>query len=259
MPTVGKDAPTPSGMDEDLYRTLRDNVTVVLVRPRFAGNVGAAARAVRSMGFARLAVVNPQVRVDDPRAREMAADAGDLLATVKTYRTTSQAVSSAHIVVGTTRRHGRLRGQRLSPRDLADLLSKEAAFNSVAVLFGPEDAGLTNREISLCHWLVSIPTGVTSRSLNVSHAVTIMCYELSLAFARMTTKRLATAGQLEALFQQMERTLLEAGFLQQENPLRIMLPIRRVFYRAGLDQREIRILRGILRQFDYHIHRERQT
>jgi len=245
-------------LNRTLNRPLWDNVTIILVRPRFAGNIGASARAIKSMGFTQLAVVSPRVPTDDPRACEMAADAGDIVAAAKTYPTAAQAVSRAHVVVGTTRRQGRVRGSSISPRDLAQLLCAKGAAGSVAVLFGPEDAGLTNREISLCHWLVTIPTGEASRSLNVSHAVSIICYELSLAFAEMTKPRLATAGQLELLFQQMERTLLDAGFLHKENPLRIMLPLRRLFYRAGLDQREIRILRGMLRQLDYHIHRERR-
>jgi len=189
----------------------------------------------------------------------MVADAAGVLAAARTYRTTAEAVTHAHTVVGTTRRQGRLRGQPLSPRALAQLLCARAAAGSVALLFGPEDTGLTNREIALCHWLVTIPTGDTSRSLNVSHAVTILCYELSLALAEMTTERRATSGQLEALFRHMERTLLDAGFLDRKNTLRIMLPLRRLFYRAGLDQREIRILRGVMRQFDHHIHHQRQA
>ena len=232
---------------------------VVLVRPRFAGNIGASARAVKSMGFTRLAVVSPRVRVDDPRAQEMAADAVDVLAAVRTYRSTIDAVADSHLVVGTTRRHGKLRSEPLHPRSLAQFLCAKVATHSVAILFGPEDTGLTNKDISLCHSLVTIPTGDGSRSLNVSHAVSIICYELSLAFAEMTKEHLATANQLEALFEQMERTLLDVGFLQKENPLRMMLPLRRLLYRAGLDQREIRILRGIMRQLDHHIHRERQV
>lgn len=88
--------------------------------------------------------------------------------------------------------------------------------------------------------------------------MSIPCCELSLALAEMGRTRLATAGQLEVLFQHMERTLLGASFLRKANPLRVMFPPRRLFYRAGLDQRETRIQRGMLRGFDYHVHRQRR-
>jgi tRNA/rRNA methyltransferase len=163
------------------------------------------------------------------------------------------ALAGFGFVAGTTRRGGAGRRGRIWPRALAAELPELCAGNDIAVLFGREESGLTNEELQFCQRLVTIPTSEGLASLNLSQAVLVLAYEIHLAAVsaaedRPPAQRRAPTAELEGLYGQMERVLLEIGYLHPENPARMMRVFRRLLGRAGPDAAEVRALRGIFRQ-----------
>jgi TrmH family RNA methyltransferase len=166
------------------------------------------------------------------------------------------ALAGYGLVAGTTRRGGSGRRGRITPRALAAEALAAAADNDVALLFGREDSGLTNEELAYCQALVTIPSSEGFGSLNLAQSVLVLAYELFLASGAAggarAARRRATTVELEGLYGHMERVLLDIGYLHRENPARMMRVFRRLLGRAGPDEREVRALRGILRQVTWY-------
>jgi tRNA/rRNA methyltransferase len=160
-----------------------------------------------------------------------------------------------------TARTGRDRSPLLSPDALAKQLVSLSVGNRIGLVFGPEREGLRNEELSFCHLFVRIPCSGNFPSLNLAQAVMVICYELSKAsdHAPERPRHLAESHQLEEMFEHMERTLIDIGFLDPDHPERIMRALRKVFGRSALDEREVRILRGVWSQMDWHLGRKRKT
>lgn len=215
-------------------------------------NIGACARAMRNMGIGELALVAPHVSPLHPDAILLGVHARELLERARVFPTLLEAVADCTWVVGTTRRGGKGRRGVVTPRQMAAELAEIIGQNRVALVFGPEDRGLSNRDLDLCQRLVTIPADEHYGSLNLAQAVMILLYEISLACKEGTRapkeKTLATAEELEGMYRQMEELLLRIGFLHKENPKRIMTVLRRILGRAMLEPREVRVVRGILRQ-----------
>jgi tRNA/rRNA methyltransferase len=238
-----------------------ENVTIVLKGPKFPGNVGSAARCAKNMGIGKMIVVGNR-DLDDEAVRQMAThESKDIVEAIRHFDTLDEALAEFSWIVGTTARQGSGRGPVVSPRRMAEsfvLLSQE---NDIALLFGPEDTGLTNDDLRFCQTVVTIPT-VGFKSLNLSHAVMIICYELFMA--RMSdepkpTPKLAGSRELEGMYVQLKAVLQAIGFLNPENPDYWMMHIRRLFARTTLQAREVKIIRGICRQIEwYGDHKERK-
>lgn len=229
------------------------NISIILVEPQHPGNVGMVCRAMKNMGLSSLRLVNP-CPTDHPEARKFAVSAQDLLESAERFPTLRDALADVVLSVGTTRRFGKYRQEVLTPGETARELVSRMCTGRVALVFGREDNGLTTEEISLCTVLGSIETAGEYGSLNLAQAVLIFCYEVHRAMGGEITpfqRRLAAGGELESLFGQMERTLLRIGFLNPENPDHIMRSLRRIINRAGVDSREVSILRGIMSQIDW--------
>jgi tRNA/rRNA methyltransferase len=228
----------------------RDNVAIVLQRPRFPENIGSAARAMCNMGFSRLIVVNPGIW-DEDRIRRLATHAaGGVVDAIVRCDDLTCALAPFGYVVGTTARLGGLRPTLKSPDLLARQLIPLTCSNSVAILFGPEDRGLTNDELKRCHQLVNIPTADFS-SLNLAQAVMVVCY--CLATATLTTPpaavpRLATRAEIDRMYDELTDTLVDIGYVNPENPDYWMIRIRRFFTRLSLRAGEAGVVRGICRQ-----------
>jgi tRNA/rRNA methyltransferase len=225
-------------------------VAIVLVEPREPGNIGAAARAMANMGLSRLVLVRAAPHLG-PDAFRLALAARPILEAAVVADDLEQALSGFGLVAGTTRRSGSGR------RELAAELLAAAAGNDVAILFGREDSGLTNEELQFCQRLVTIPSSEGFGSINLAQSVLLVAYELFLAAARgdapdARAPRRASTAELEGLFGQMERVLLEIGYLHPGNPARMMRVFRRLLGRAGPDGREVRALRGIFRQVAWY-------
>ncbi len=229
---------------------VRDNVAIVLQRPRFPENIGSAARAMHNMGFSRLIVVSPEIW-DETRIRRLATHAaGTIVDGIGRFDDLGKALSPYRHVVGTTARLGGQRPVLKSPEVLARKLIPLTRNNTVAILFGPEDRGLTNDDLRYCHRLVNIPTADFS-SLNLAQAVMVMCYCLANVDLENPTPfapRLAKRIELDQMYEALTDALIHIGYVNPENPDYWMARIRRFFTRLQLRAGETSIVRGICRQ-----------
>ena len=231
-----------------------DQVTIVLNKPRFSTNIGAAARAIKNMGLGQLVVVNP-ADYDQEKVNRMATHvASHIVNRLKIYGTLEEALSSFTYVVGTTARLGGERSIVYSPAKLAKKLVSISRENQIAIVFGPEDRGLTNDEIRLCHDLVNIPTSDFS-SLNLAQAVMILCYEIFTVTKEGTAEfvpRLANRYELDGMYEQLKDILVRIDYIKPDNPEYWLKNIRRFFSRIGLRAREVGIIRGLCRQINWY-------
>ena len=229
-------------------------VRIVLVRPQHPGNVGAAARAMKNMGLADLVVVTPQP-LDVDAAAIMAVHARDVLARHRRVDTLADAIGDCGLVVGASGRLGGERADPVAPRALAPVILAASVENDVALVFGPEDHGLSNDELMRCHRLLTIPATAAYASLNLAQAVLICGYELRLAAdtppASPEARRLAPAAHGEQMYAALEGALRAIGFLHRDNVVHMMRAFRRMFGRAALDDYETRIVLGLARQIDW--------
>jgi tRNA/rRNA methyltransferase len=231
-----------------------NNVSIVLLRPRYPENIGAAARAMRNMGISQLVVVEPQ-NCDLTKICKMAThEAIEVVERMIVCQTLKSALAEFNFVVGTTARLGGQRKVVSSPAKLAQKLICLSAQNQIAILFGPEDRGLTNSDIRFCDILVNIPTAEFS-SLNLAQAVMIMCYEL-FCFSRDKpgefAPRLANRHELDDMYEQLKDVLVRICFINPENPDYFMNNLRHFGSRLQLRAKEVSIIRGICRQIDWY-------
>ena len=238
---------------------INKNISIVLFRPKHAGNVGAVARAAKNMGMGKIIVVGSSDLDHEEMEQRSTHLAKDMLDAIQYPDTLREALGNFQYIIGTTARTGRARGPFVTPREAARKAAALASQNKIALLFGPEDTGLTNEELRLCHCVVTIPTSREFTSLNLSHAVMILCYEIFLA-TRTTAPssdgpRLAMSSELEGMYGQIGELLLRVGFLNRENPEYWLLDIRRFFSRTGLSSREVKIVRGICRQIEWYVNK----
>ncbi len=230
------------------------NIRVVLVEPKGSGNIGSVARAMKNTGLRDLAIVG-KARTQSFWARAMAVHAEEILKKSRRFSALREAVADCGLVVGTTCRGGLYRSHSLPPRELAGKLVAAARSGIVALVFGPEDHGLSNRDLKHCQWLMTIPSHPQYPSLNVAQAVMVCLYEIYLAAleeAPRETIHRAPAESVERLFDRMKRSLLKIGFLDPQNPDHILLALRRVLGRAGLEEKDVRILIGLFRQIEWY-------
>lgn len=240
--------------EETRARLRLERVAIVLFRPQIPENIGAVARAACNMGLTRLHVVQP-VSLDRERLRQMATPAAaHLLENLKVHDELLEALGPFNYVVGTTARLGGIRREVLSPREIAPRLIELSRHNDIALLFGPENYGLTNRELPYCHALVTIPT-VDCASLNLAQAVMVLAYELLVA--RCDTPRyeprLANTRELESMYAMLQETLVKINYISHQNPEYWMLNVRRLFNRHGLRAKETQVIKGICRQIDWYV------
>ena len=227
------------------------SIRIVLTRVSHPGNIGSAARAMKTMGLERLCLVAPE-RFPATEATVMAAGADDVLDRAEVFPDVRSAVADCGLVVGTTARGRHLPWRIVEPREAAAEVAAAAESGNVAVLFGAERTGLTNDEIELCQCLLTIPTGSSYGSLNLAMAVQIVAYEILLAMrsaANDGERRgipLASAVEMERFYGHLERVLDEIDFHDRTGEGHLMARLRRFFNRAVPDQNEINILRGIL-------------
>jgi tRNA/rRNA methyltransferase len=229
-------------------------VAIVLFRPRLPENIGAVARAACNMGLNRLVVVQP-ADLDGERMAMMATGpATRLLENMQVHEDLGRALAPFQYIVGTSARLGGVRNDYFTPREMAARLVDLSAHNDVALLFGPENWGLTNEELPFCHALVSIPTGECS-SLNLAQAVMVMAYELFIAASAKPrfVPRLANSQELESMYAMLQETLLKINFISHQNPEHWMFNVRRLFSRHGLRAREAQVIKGICRQIDWYV------
>ena len=233
----------------------------VLVEPSHPGNVGAAARALKTMGFSRLVLVAPRVAhvQSDPEAIAMASGADDVLASAHVVPTLADALMGVHWSIALTARLREYGPPQLAPRVAAKEAYLHAASGDIALVFGNERTGLSNEDVERCSALAHIPANPAYSSLNLAQAVQVLCYELRMAYlgeassdASASSSALADAGgprassdEIERMYVHLENALIALEFLDPANPKKLMSRLRRLFARSGLEREEVNIVRGI--------------
>lgn len=241
-----------------------DQVRIVMVETSHPGNIGAAARAMKTMGLSDLRLVRP-AQFPDVEATARASGAAELLTGARVHDSLDDAVGDATLVVGTSARQRRIPWPSLNPRELAELVAQRGDAERVAVLFGREDRGLTNDELRRCHYHVEIPANPDYGVLNVASAVQLVGYELRMGLvpqaqpapAQRNSYLLelppqewdappASSAEVEYFLAHLEQLMVASGFLDPDNPAQVMTRMRRLFLRARPDRMEISTLRGVL-------------
>jgi len=228
------------------------NVRVVLVRPQGSANVGSVARAMKNMGLDDLALVQPAF-TDPFLAEAMAVHAADVLASQRVFASLPLAIADCGLVIGTTAHAGPYRREARPPRALAGEIVATAATQKVALVFGPEDHGLSNDDLKHCPRVLTIPTSHEYTSLNLAQAVLVCCYELHLAAQETVAAAMprVSAEQLARLFEQLETALQRIGFLKADSGEHVMYSLRRMLGSVAMDERDLRIWLGIARQISW--------
>lgn len=229
-----------------------DSIAIVLVGTTHPGNIGSAARAMKTMGLSDLRLVAPS-QYPDETATARASGARDVLEGARVFSSLAEAVADRDFVVGTTARERHHQWPVVDPREASERLAGDRPRG--ALVFGRERTGLTNEEVDRCRCLVRIPANPDYSSLNLGAAVQVMAYELRMT-ALSPPERApqpppefppATVDELEGFYGHLERVLNETGFLDPDNPRHLMRRLRRLFEKAGPDRNEVNILRGILK------------
>lgn len=226
-------------------------VRVVLVRTSHPGNIGAAARAMKTMGLSRLVLVAPAL-FPNAMATARAAGADDLLAAASVVATLDEAVADCSWVVGTSARTRHIDWPEVDARGFAVQAWQRAREAPVAVVFGRENSGLSNQELDRCQALLRLDTNPGFASLNLAAAVQVVAYELRMAHqaavpqARPGDSQAVTQGEMEGFYAHLEQALVEIGFHDPLAPRLLPRRLRRMFNRMAPDRMELNILRGIL-------------
>ena len=253
-----------------------NNIRVVMVNTSHPGNVGAAARAIKTMGLKRLYLVAPQEFPSD-QATWRASGAGDVLENAVVSDTFAEAIDDCDLVIGASARLRRIPWPLLNPRQCGRTVAVESSNHQVALVFGREDRGLTNEELQRCNFHVTIPSNEEYGVLNVASAIQVIAYEIRTALLEVKggfdesnansgsesgevhaqsqlmevetvrwDEKMATSSELEYFYQHLEETLVELDFHDRENPRQLMTRFRRLYNRSRPDHMEINILRGML-------------
>ncbi len=225
------------------------DIKIVLVGTTHPGNIGAAARAMKTMAFDRLALVKPKI-YPSAEATARAAGADDVLAKATVHETLADAIADCQWVFGASARRRSIAWPELSPKACAEKVCQLPDNSCAALVFGREHSGLSNEELDLCQFLLHIPSNPDFSSLNLAAAVQIVCYELfqarDVGWQQDNEVVKADVQQMELFYRHLQETLLAIGFLRPERQASMMRRLRRIYNRAALEQKEIDILRGIL-------------
>jgi tRNA/rRNA methyltransferase/tRNA (cytidine32/uridine32-2'-O)-methyltransferase len=240
---------------------LLSRIRIVLVGTQHPGNIGSAARAMKTMGLSDLVLVAPE-SFPDARADALAVSAVDLLQQARVCATLDEALAGCSRVAATTARQRHISALSLQPREWAQRLASSDHAGYIALMFGRERTGLTNEEIDRAQELVVIPTGGAYSSLNLAAAVQILCYELLLASGttalELPVHEPVDQVEMERLYVHLEEVLVHTQFIDRTNPRLLMRRLRKLFGRAAPDANEMNILRGILTSVTDALERERK-
>ncbi|MDH2927410.1 tRNA (cytosine(32)/uridine(32)-2'-O)-methyltransferase TrmJ [Lonepinella koalarum] len=238
-----------------------DNIRIVLIETSHSGNIGSAARAMKTMGLRELYLVAPKQGIDQ-QAIALSAGADDVVKNAVIVTQFEQAISDCSLVIGTSARLRHLQNSLIEPRQCGEIaIQSVKCGEKVAIIFGRERVGLNNEELLKCRYHLTIPANPEYSSLNLAMAVQLVCYELRMAFLQeipvatienivKTTIHLATAQQLEYFFEHTERLYQSLGFIQNQG---VMQKLRRLYQRAAVEQNELNILRGMLTAVEKHL------
>ncbi|WP_261817470.1 tRNA (cytosine(32)/uridine(32)-2'-O)-methyltransferase TrmJ [Vibrio gallicus] len=240
-----------------------NQVKVVLVGTSHPGNIGSAARAMKVMGLHQLVLVDPQCDVDE-QSMALAAGANDVVKSAKVYPTLEAAVADCVLVVGSSARSRTLDWPMLEPRECGAKFVENGQSAPVALVFGRERTGLSNEELQICQYHVSIPANPEYSSLNLAMAVQTLTYEIRMAFLdhqqsafpEATQIEYSRHSELEMFYQHLEKVLTNTQFISKDKPSQVMSKLKRLFSRARPEAQELNILRGVLSSIDKSVSRK---
>jgi TrmH family RNA methyltransferase len=243
----------------------KDPIRIVLVGTQHPGNIGSAARAMKTMGLSNLVLVAPK-RYPDPEATALAAGALDILEQAQVVESLADALLGCTYVIGTSSRARSVALPELEPRQAAEQLIAKSSGKQVALLFGPERTGLENEDLQHCHACVLIPCNPEYASLNLASAVQVLSYEIRLQRIQqhLITKpdakpveiEIANHEQMERFFSHLAQFMDEVDFHKGKPPELVTQRLRRLFLRAEMDEREIKILRGLFSDAQRFLHQK---
>lgn len=227
------------------------NIRVVLCETAHPGNIGAAARALKTMGLGELHLVVPG-RFPDPQAEWLASGATDVLRRARVHQSLDDALAGSALNVACTARPREIAVPMVTAREAAARIVEVARSQPTALVFGNETFGLTGVEVGKCQLLAAIPASPEYSSLNLAAAVQVFAYELRQAALGRTVaigkaRALATHVEVERFYEHLERAMVENGFLNAKHPKKLMPRLRRLFNRAQLEREEVNILRGVIK------------
>jgi TrmH family RNA methyltransferase len=234
-----------------------ENIRVVMVETTHPGNIGAAARAMKTMGYNKLYLVKPKI-YPNAEATARAAGADDILSRAVVCDSLEDALQGCVTVVASTARPRTISHAVFTPREYAPKLFEMLKLGPVALVFGRESSGLSNEELEYCNAILQIPTNPEFSSLNVASAVQILCYEfIQLSYLDAGEKaddvvddkektRLATADEMTYFYDHLEQSMIDVDFLNPQQPRKLMRRLKSLFNRAHMDENEVSILRGFL-------------
>lgn len=228
-----------------------NNIRVVLCQTSHPGNIGSAARAMKTMGLRHLYLVNP-LHFPDAQATSLATGAADLLESATVCSSLPAALTGCVLAIGMSARKRQISHELVNAREAASRAVTIAAHQPIALVFGTEMSGLSNAELDCCQLLAMIPANPEYTSLNLAAAVQVMSYEIRMAApdgastVSTTPTELATNEALEGFYAHLEDTLIKIGYLNPDAPKKLSERIRRIYARARLEKEEVNLLRGIL-------------
>ena len=238
-------------------RIKSNNIFFILVEPQTPGNIGASARALKTMGFRNLLLVNP-CNFDTAETRWMAHASEDVLNRAVVHNSLEDALSDKHFVAAATQRERSSHLPFFNPRQLADRIIPISLDHKIAIVFGRETSGLTNEELALCHAVTTIPAHTRHPSLNLAQAVMLYTYELyQAAYGDLNEYnwKLATHQELQALYQHMRMSLTRVGFKPIDSWENFTLRFSRLLGRANTEKRDVRVWHKIFKSFDEYLDR----
>lgn len=230
-----------------------DRIKIVLVGTSHPGNIGSAARAMKTMGLSQMVLVSPQ-KFPHQQAIEMASGAVDVLEDALVVDTLEEAIADVHLVIGSSARPREIQLPMLTMDEFAPHIAKQSKDSNIAIIFGRERTGLTNEELRCCDFHTMVQTNPHYGSLNLSQAVQLFCYELRKYHLSAEPQKaddedllkLASSKDVERFYEHLEKTLLLTEFLDTKQPNKVMAKLKKIFKRSQLEEADINLLRGIL-------------
>jgi len=233
----------------------RENVSFILLEPQYPGNIGATARALKTMGFKKLVLINP-CDFQAPEAKWMAHASEDILNDVIIKDSLKEVVVEYKLVIATTQRTRGFHLPFFTPPELARKIISISQNNDIGIIFGREHSGLTNDELRLCHISSTIPAFVKHPSLNLAQAVMIYCYEFYNQSFEQEKKyfwKYASYDEVESVFEHLQKSLMQVNFKPKDNWPNFLMRFRRLFTRALPEVRDVKLIHKILQAFDEYV------
>ncbi len=233
------------------------NLVIVLVEPQGPINIGSVCRTMMNFGVKHLRLVNPTKEYKSLQAKKMALTAFTIIEKALVFDDLTSALADVQVAYGTTRRFGKYRNNFFTPSDAAKMINSANEDTRSALVLGPEDTGLETSDLDLCQHFITIPTHDEYKSMNLSHALSVLLYEVSLKSDRgekfdiPQSQDLATGDEIEKMFAHMRQSLLDIDYLHPQNPEHLLRTFRRLFGSSGMTSRDVRIVRGLMSRIDW--------